>query len=186
MATEKQNSKKGNRTDITPETKIGRMLRHYPELVEKLISLSPTYAKLRSPLLRRTIGRVATIRQVAKAGGVNLAVLINELRKTAGLSQTDNYENNSSDSSGSDKPPDWVIEEKVAKTVDARQKINSGQHPMAEVLEGLEQLRPGQLYKLVTPFIPAPLIDMAIQRGYLAWSKTESDDKVVTYFISEK
>ena len=54
------------------------------------------------------------------------------------------------------------------------------------MLEGLEQLKSGQLYKLITPFLPVPLIDMAKQRGFIARSITESDEKVTTYFTTGK
>ena len=37
---------------ITPETKVGEMLEAYPQLEEVLLEISPTFRKLRNPVLR--------------------------------------------------------------------------------------------------------------------------------------
>jgi hypothetical protein len=73
---------------ITPETKIGALLDHYPQLEEVLIEIAPAFKKLRNPILRKTVARVATLRQVAQIGDVSLAEMINKLRSEVGM-QTD-------------------------------------------------------------------------------------------------
>jgi uncharacterized small protein (DUF1192 family) len=40
---------------------------------------SPKYELLRNPVLRRTLGKVVTLRQVAEVGGVELDKLISDL-----------------------------------------------------------------------------------------------------------
>ena len=52
--------------NITPETKVGALLDNYPDIEELLISLSPSFKKLRSPVLRKTVAKVANLRQVAQ------------------------------------------------------------------------------------------------------------------------
>ncbi len=48
---------------ITPKTKIYDLLEAYPELEDLLISMAPEFVKLKNPLLRKTIAKVANISQ---------------------------------------------------------------------------------------------------------------------------
>lgn len=168
--------------DITPETKVGALLDAYPELEEVLISLSPTFKKLKNPVLRKTIAKVASLHQVAKVGDVSLGALINGLRAAVGM---ENLAVASGESSGNAGAPAWFESSKVVDSFDARPFIEKGQHPMGEVISRLGQLKSGQIQELITPFVPAPLIDMAKGKGYTAWSKMESSDLVRTYFAKE-
>ncbi len=71
--------------DITPDTKVGPLLENRPELESVLMEISPKYTALKNPVLRRTVAKVATLRQVARVGDVPLADLIRKLREAAGL-----------------------------------------------------------------------------------------------------
>jgi hypothetical protein len=70
---------------ITPDSKIGDLLERWPELEEVLLGISPHFKALKNPVLRRTIAKVATLRQVATVSGVALGVLVERLRAGAGL-----------------------------------------------------------------------------------------------------
>jgi len=115
---------------ITPQTRIGEFLENYPELEEMLISLSPAFQKLKNPVLRRTIGRVATFQQVAVVGNIPLETIINSLRKAAGQNQTDEI---MSSNNNFQEKPSWFNTESVSETLDAREMLQAGQHPLAEV-----------------------------------------------------
>jgi hypothetical protein len=56
---------------------------------------------------------------------------------------------------------------------------------MARVMSDLGALREGEVYALVTPFVPAPLIDLARGKGFAGFSVTESEALVRTYFRRE-
>ena len=51
--------------NITPETKLGALLKEHPHLIEFLPTLSPTYENLKNPVLRRTMLGRATLEMVA-------------------------------------------------------------------------------------------------------------------------
>ncbi|HPA51566.1 MAG TPA: DUF1858 domain-containing protein, partial [Thermoanaerobaculia bacterium] len=70
---------------ITPETKVGELLEAYPELEETLVAIAPAFSKLKNPVLRRTVARVATLAQAARVGGVEVRTLVGTLRQAAGL-----------------------------------------------------------------------------------------------------
>ncbi len=56
--------------ELRQDTVIGQLTSTYPFLIEALAAYTPAYAKLRNPLLRNTLGRVASLEKVAHMGKV--------------------------------------------------------------------------------------------------------------------
>lgn len=168
--------------DITPETKVGKLLDLFPELEDTLIRMSPSFEKLRNPVLRRTVAKVATLRQVAKVGGISLADLINTLRREAGLEEGNVRDEGEPEA---DARPAWFNADRVVRRFDARPMIQSGQQPMGRVLLQIKELSEGEIYELTTPFVPAPLVDLIRKKGYAVWTHSVSVDTVVTYFCRQ-
>ncbi len=167
------------RTDITPETTVAALLEAWPQLEDELIAAAPPFAKLRNPVLRRTLAKVATLRQAARVGGVPLADLIARLRQTAGLAPMA-----VAAEAGDSGRPAWLDTAQVIERYDARADIEAGQHPVAIVLGKVKSLAAGQAYQLVTGFEPTPLIDKARGLGAEAWTACEADGVFVTTFRS--
>jgi len=166
--------------DITPETKLGKLLENYPQLEEELISISPTYSKLKNPILRKTVGKVASLRQVAEVGEIPIADLVNRLRKHVGNCEEfvpDNRQERNVEK------PDWINSDQIAKTLDARPIIETGGHPLEQVMKELVELENGKIYELITPFVPSPLLDVVRNKGYQVWTETAEDNSVRNYFI---
>ncbi len=65
---------------IDADTKIHGLLEAYPFLIDFLPKLSPAFGKLKNPLLRSTVGKVARLGQVASIGNVPLERLLGEIR----------------------------------------------------------------------------------------------------------
>jgi hypothetical protein len=164
--------------NITPETKVGALLDNYPDIEELLISLSPSFKKLRNPVLRKTVAKVANLRQVAQVENIPLAELINKLRKAAGLDLVDSDEIEGS-SCGSTRP-EWVQKMKVVETFDAGSLIDSGGFPLHEINPKLKEMKEGEMFLLITPFLPAPMLDAMKKQGYQCWS-TEEKGQHKTY-----
>jgi hypothetical protein len=55
---------------IDKNTKILQLLEENPNLLDVLVGISPEFKKLRNPLLRKTIGRFATLEHAAQTSGV--------------------------------------------------------------------------------------------------------------------
>jgi DUF438 domain-containing protein len=64
---------------ITPKTTVHTLLKEYPFLLDFLAGYNPEYKKLTNPVLRRTMGRMATMDTVAELGNVPLNVLIGDI-----------------------------------------------------------------------------------------------------------
>ena len=67
--------------EINANTKIDALLKEYPFLEDFLIALSPKFKSLRSPMMRKTIGKVATLGKVAVIGGLDLDGFLTALKK---------------------------------------------------------------------------------------------------------
>jgi hypothetical protein len=165
--------------DITPDTKVGALLTAHPELEDELVAISPTYRALKNPVLRRTVAKVATLRQVAKVGNVPLGMLIDRLRAAAGLEP---LAGEPGEGGPAGPRPEWARSEGAARVFDARVLIEDGGHPMEQVMAHLAELAPGAVYELVTPFVPAPLVDLAAQKGFEAFSERGAPELVRTWF----
>jgi len=167
---------------ITPQTRIADLLEHYPQLEEPLIELAPEFRKLHNPVLRRTIAKVVSLQQAANIGHLPVMTLVNQLRARVGQ---DRY---SAETGATDyispQPPTWFAAERIARTLDIRPLLDAGQMPLERVLQELRIISPGQIFEIITAFLPAPLIDKVRAAGYTAWSKV-LDAEFRTYFYRE-
>lgn len=155
---------------ITPDTTVADLLRHYPQLGEPLACLVPPYGAL-SPALRATVGSTLTILQLSANANVPLGPLVTALREAAGVADT----------AQGQSVPAWVTEAARMITLDARPIIAAGGHPLTEVMQGLGTLGAEGVYEMLTPFVPAPLVEMARGRGFEACSIRDGD-VVRTFF----
>lgn len=165
---------------ITPKTKIHDLLEAYPELEETLIQAAPQFKKLKNPLLRKTIARVTSLSQAAITGGVKVEGLINTLRAAAGQQVQDNYAGE--ETSYIFNTPEWFSAGAVSDTIHISDMLNAGEQPVHVVLSALKKLKKGEILEMITPFIPAPLIDKAIGLGYAYWVNEVAEDEFMVYF----
>src|SRR5450756_1869926 len=64
---------------ITPKTTVHTLLKEYPFLLEYLAAYHPEFGKLTNPVLRRTMGRMATLDKAAQLANVPLNQLMNDV-----------------------------------------------------------------------------------------------------------
>ena len=167
-----------NKLIITPQTKVGELLDAYPELEKVLFELSPAFAKLKNPILRKTVARVATLQQASVVGRLQVGDVVNRLRREIGQSELSDIE---STEETTRIAPDWFDEKKITIRFDAVPLINSGSSPMAEIFSQSAQLKEDEILEVKTPFIPAPIIEKLKERGFESYS-IESHDQVSNYF----
>lgn len=165
---------------ITPKTKIKELLDAFPELEEVLIKISPAFAKLQNPILRRTVARVATLQQAAAIGGIAVDELVNQLREACHLEVVE--DEIASNNYFSIEPPDWFSEDLIHSRFNATPIINAGGSPMAEILQFIKDLPKEKIFELSTPFLPAPIIDMLVAKGFLVYC-IQKETVFYSYFI---
>lgn len=160
-------SEKTNQLIIAPDTKIYELLEAYPKLENKLIEMAPVFSKLKNPVLRKTITKVTSLKQAALVANISLNHLVNELRKEVGqFTQSFSSESEIHDKRG--KRP-----QKIKQVYDAISDIEAGNHPLALVMKEIQTLEENEVFHLVTPFYPAPLIEKVKEKGFSV--ETEND-----------
>ncbi len=175
-----KNSMSEKKLIISPKTKIGELLEAYPHLEAVLIEMSPVFEKLKNPILRKTVGRVATIQQVSVVGGIPVEKIVNRLRAETGQSEEMESEELVTNNPG--QTPSWFDEKKIRAIYDASPVINAGDSPMSEILQKSNSLASGEILELQTPFIPAPILDMLKNKNFLTWS-VQKGDSVFNYIM---
>jgi len=64
---------------LSSNTSINDLLKAYPFLVDFLVAYNPKFSLLKNRVMRATIGKVATLKQVAMTGEVTLDILIKDI-----------------------------------------------------------------------------------------------------------
>lgn len=150
------------RLEIGPRSKVGEVLDAYPQLEETLIGLAPAFEKLRNPILRRTVARVATLESAARVGGVDPGALVAALRRAAGLAES---ESPMAATALADDEAPWLLDAQVALSIDADAELDEGRHPAGRVEAAWRGLGAGSAIEIVASFRPEPLIERLRGRG---------------------
>ncbi|WP_026854037.1 DUF1858 domain-containing protein [Geothrix fermentans] len=166
---------------ITPDTKIGDFLAAHPDQQEALIARVPEFAKLRNPILRRTVAKLATVDHAARMAGLPTAELVRFLRELAGEAGGDPEPE--APARGEESRPDWAQTSRVRSTLDADAILAGGDHPLARTRRALMTLAPGEILQLLSPFRPEPLLDQFRQEGQACWCEAEANGRFRTWII---
>jgi len=166
---------------ITPKTKVLQMIEAYPQLEDVLIGYVPAFKKLKNPVLRKTVGKIATLQQAASIGEVKVENLINHLRKEIGQ---DLFTDSASGTYNTIKP-NWFAIEKIVKEFDAKDMLARGEHPVNQVIADINHMENGKIYKLIAPFLTAPLIDKAASLNCKHWVEKISEEHFHIYFYKD-
>lgn len=160
---------------ITPDTNLADLFREYPDLEAVVADLSPSFGALESPALRQAVARSTTVAGLVRADGLSIGEVIARLREEAGQGAL------ADDGSSAGAPP-WANPDSAARSLDARQIIESGGHPLERVMQGVGELGSGEVYELITPFTPTPLIELVRARGLESHCMAVAPNEFRTYF----
>ena len=166
--------------EIRPSTKVAQLLDAYPELEEVLIRMAPPFKKLKNPILRKSVAKVATLKQAAIAGRLDLSSMINQLREAIGQAPLGAMEA-ISEEHYLGTAPSWFDQSCVASSIDDRSG-DSDEMAINRILRALRDLDARQVVELTTSFLPAPGIDVARNKGLLTWTLREEEELYKTYF----
>ena len=164
---------------ILPSTKVGPLLDRYPQLEDILIGLAPPFKKLRNPLLRKGVAKVASLKQAAAVGGLPVEELVNKLRAAVGQEAIAS-EHPSESISYFSAQPEWFAASKLMISIDER-AADQDRMPIVAVLQEATRLRPGEMLELVTTFLPAPGIEIMKRKGLRVWSVQQDPNLIRTY-----
>ena len=166
---------------ITPATKVAELLEAYPELEETLVGLAPAFKRLRNPVLRRTVARVASLEQAASVGGVAVRELVAALRAAAGQELDASAEGEGGPVPDTGATPEWLDESRVASVIDADALLDAGEVPLARVNGAAAGLAAGTLLRVDSGFRPTPLIDALSKQGHRCHVREEPAGRFATF-----
>jgi hypothetical protein len=146
--------------EITSQSRLFDVLEAYPFLEAQIINIAPPFQNLKNPVLRRTVGKIATLEKVAQIGGMDVGKLVNTLRRAVGQEE---LEGESAANFVVEIPrvaddPDWIAGEPQF-IVNGTELLQRGEVPLGRVNELLGQLEDGRYILLVTNFEPTPIIE---------------------------
>jgi hypothetical protein len=161
---------------INPETRVGQLLDAYPGIEDVLIKLAPPFEKLRNPILRKTVAKVATLEQAARIGGIGVRDLVRQLREATGQSGPEC----AAGSFESESAPSW-ISGPVRHEISADEMLERGVHPIGRVRECAASLAPGELLRLDSSFRPEPLLETMRKSGFDVFCSESTSGRHHTY-----
>jgi len=164
--------------EITLETKIADLLNNYEGMKDILIEINPKFKKLNNPVLRRTVAKLAGIKQAAIVGGMDPLDLLNQLRIAVG--QAPLADVSDGDSVATEEIPEWISQEPKC-TLDANAILDEERNPLAELHGALKKIERGELIVIEADFQPEPLIEEMLKSGHAVFTRKVAEDHFVTY-----
>lgn len=168
---------------INEKTKIAALLKHNPEALEAIVSLSPDFEKLRNPILRKLMAGRASIAMAAKIGGCKPEDFFEKLRPL-GFEGDSSVKETATSRKGlppflQSLPADRLV------VLDVRPVLASGKDPLNLILQTVKSLKPGQVLKIVNTFEPTPLMGVLKKQGFQSQADVVEEKLVETWFYKE-
>ncbi|QOP46415.1 DUF1858 domain-containing protein [Sulfurimonas paralvinellae] len=163
--------------EITLETKIADLLNDYEGMKDILIKINPKFKKLNNPVLRRTLAKIAGVRQAAVVGGMDPMDLLNQLRVAVGQTPV---EVKAVEKTEAEKAPEWIANE-PKESIDANELLDKEENPLAKSYNILRKMQNGEILQITSDFKPEPLIEEFEKNGHQVFSQEVAKDKFVTY-----
>ncbi|MGO1597105.1 MAG: DUF2249 domain-containing protein [Sphingobacterium sp.] len=169
---------------INERTKIAALLKHHPDALETIVTLSPDFKKLRNPVLRALMAGRTTIAMASKIGGCQpkdffkaLAPLGFETDHSEAVSQKDTApETNPKPEYLQNIQPDRLI------NFDVRAMLAEGNDPLKSIQQKVKSLNPGEVLVIINNFEPVPLIKLLEKQGFQTYVNFIDPDTIETYF----
>lgn len=175
---------------ITPAMKVAELLETWPALEQVLVAQAPAFERLRNPILRRTVARVATLEQAAGIAGLSARDLVATLRRAAGQPVDDMDVRDRQGHAGcarlqvdrdADTPPDWLDPARVRRVIDADALLAEGAVPLTVVFLAVRELGPEDILEVTVSFRPIPLVESLQKQRYRCHLAASAPDRYDLY-----
>ena len=169
---------------INERTKLSELLKHHPDALEAIVSLSPDFKKLRNPVLRALMAGRTTIAMASKMGGIGPSDFFRVLEALG-------FESEASQGSLSQEPvPKNIPRPEALKSLaaerlvsfDVRSILADGKDPLRPIQQRVKSLKAGEVLLIVNTFEPVPLIKVLEKQGFQSHVEVLAPDRVETYF----
>jgi|SRR5690554_1275116 len=174
---------------INEHTKISALLKHHPDVLDAIVSLSPDFKKLRNPVLRALMAKRTSIAMASKIGGCKpedffkiLAPLGFEVEQKQSPDQETSLPNNETQAKApkpgylQQLPPENLV------NFDVRAMLAKGDDPLKAIQQKTKSLLPGQALVIINNFEPVPLIKLLEKQGFMTYVDFVEPERIETYF----
>ncbi|MDI3339521.1 MAG: DUF2249 domain-containing protein [Sphaerobacter sp.] len=172
------------RAPIQASWKVSEVISRYPQLLDELVALNPTFRLLRNPVMRRVQSRLVTVAQAAMIAGMEPVALVQALNRAIGIEAPG--EPAADEGRAVPAPegvPAWVAGAPIVAEVDARPLQREGREPFSAIMAAARQVAPGEGFRLWNTFEPVPLYDVLGQRGFVHHARQHGpDDWEILFF----
>ena len=79
--------------------------------------------------------------------------------------------------------PTWLDKANIKITLDARPILASGEHPIERVLREAGSLNSGEIYEIITPFPPMPMIEKLKDKGFESFTEQDETGLFHSFFF---
>jgi uncharacterized protein (DUF2249 family) len=168
---------------IEADWKISEVLKRYPDLLESIIEMSPAFARLRNPALRRVQSRLVTVQQAAGIAGIDANALVDHLNQAIGVESGEPAVAPPANAATQDSiRPAWADSSKIVIDLDVRPIHERGEEPFAAIMEAVRDMPVGGILLLRNSFDPVPLYDLLAARGLEHWTNEVRADEWEIWF----
>lgn len=161
---------------ILASDKISDILKRHPDLLEVLVELSPAFAKLRNPVVRRVQTRLVTVAQAASIAGLEPPDLTHRLNMAAGITHSPGDSAVTPNTNAKAIEPDWLQGVTVAQELDARPIMERGEEPFKQIVTTAQSVASGSAFRLIAGFEPSPLYGVLEKQGFAHFTQRQADD----------
>lgn len=168
---------------INEQTKIAALLKHHPDALETIISLSPDFKKLRNPILRKLMAGRASIAMASKIGGCTPEDFFKALAPlgfkvdSSKPKEKEKIQNTTMPVYLQSVSPDKIV------NFDVRAMLAEGNDPLKVIQQKVKALNPGEVLLIINNFEPVPLIKLLEKQGFESYVEYENADTIKTYFF---
>jgi uncharacterized protein (DUF2249 family) len=164
--------------EITLETKIADLLNSREDMKDILIKINPKFKKLNNPVLRRTLAKIAGVKQAAIVGGMDPVDLLNQLREAVGQAPVDIM--TPKGEVEAEEAPEWILKE-AKQTLNANEILDEERNPLAELHKALKAIDEGEVITIEADFQPEPLMDEMLKAGHEVFVREVEKNHFITY-----
>lgn len=170
---------------INSQTKIAALLKHHPDALEAIVTLSSDFKKLRNPILRKLMAGRTTISMASKIGGCKPADFFDVL-KPYGFEIDKSCQPEEEIISKKKELPQFMqnIHTESLIPLDVRSMLAGGNDPLKLIQQTVKDLQINQVLKIINTFEPTPLIHLLEKQGFQSYTDFVNKDLVETYFFN--
>lgn len=171
---------------IAAGDRVASVLAQDERLLDVFVAASPTFEKLRSAAMRKTMARLVTVEQAARIAGIEPARLVAQLNAALGAALGDATPVTPI---APDAPaaPALVAVPAAWRTaplvdLDVREALRAGQEPFSRILDAARALPVGSVLRVRAIFEPAPLYAVLAKYGLAHATERLADDDWCAWF----